>query len=196
MKAAIQFGKTTLLGGIVFLLPLVVGLILLREAVRHLAKLVRPLVKLMPAETIVGVAIADIIALAILILVAFTAGLFARTAAGRRMTDWIAPVALRKLPGFGFLGRIGKGEEMNAVLVDMGKSWQLGFVIERLPRGMLTLFMPSSPSVTSGSICFIRAECVKPLQASFNAAAKCIMQSGAGAGELLRNSEVWQTTGE
>jgi len=92
--------KTTVLGGLLFLLPLVLVWKLLREVFGYASKLVAPLARFAPAENLIGFAVVDVLAVVILVLVAFLAGLAARTASGKRITERIEQLFLRKMPGY------------------------------------------------------------------------------------------------
>ncbi len=108
-----QFVKTTLLGGAMFLLPLVLVFVLLREAIRHLAQLVAPVVKLLPAQAVGGVAMTHIVAVIILVAIAFLAGLVARPPVGTRLSKALEHLILKKMPGFTLLKSI-TGQEGDA----------------------------------------------------------------------------------
>ena len=62
MRGIAQFVKTTLLRGA---MPLILVFVLLREAIRYLAKVVHPIVRLLPAQAVGGIATTDIVALVI-----------------------------------------------------------------------------------------------------------------------------------
>ena len=73
-----KFLKTTIMGGLLFLLPAVIILIFLGYAMQLVAKVVQPISKLLP-DAVVGVGGITVFAALALVLISFLAGLVART---------------------------------------------------------------------------------------------------------------------
>lgn len=84
MAAVKDFLKTTVVGGLVFLVPMVVLAIVLRHAMRLAGPFADSIAARFPAHEIAGVAIATLVAALLLVLVSFVASLLARTPAGRK----------------------------------------------------------------------------------------------------------------
>jgi hypothetical protein len=78
-----QIPKATIVGGLLFLLPLALVLIVLRRAMQAAGKVAEPISALLP-DALAGAVAATILAILLLVLVSFLAGLVARTHAGRR----------------------------------------------------------------------------------------------------------------
>ena len=70
-----SFLKATLVGGLMFLVPVVLLAVVLRHALQFAGKVAMPIAKLLPISHFGGVAVATLIAAAILLLIAFLAGL-------------------------------------------------------------------------------------------------------------------------
>ena len=192
-KRILDLIKTTLVGGILFLVPLILLVILLRQLLQYTDKLLHPIAQLLPAKTIIGVAIPDLLAAVVLIVVAFLAGLLAKTRFGARLGANVEELILKRLPGFKLLKSMTQGitsstsgSEVTVALANIDETWQLSFVVERHPNGLLTVFVPSAPTPAAGSIFFLKETQVRHLDVSVSAAVKCIMQLGAGSGELLK----------
>src|SRR5688500_12489121 len=84
--AAAQKGgmiKTTILGGILFLLPIVLIVFLLGKALGLARGLSDPLVNAAGVDSVAGVATGTIVAILLLMLLSFMAGLLARTRLGQ-----------------------------------------------------------------------------------------------------------------
>src|SRR5574337_137111 len=77
---------TTLIGGLVFLLPLIVVLVVVGQGLQLAAKAVAPLTDRLPEEHLAGVALASIAAVLLLVAVCYGAGVLARAAVGRRLS--------------------------------------------------------------------------------------------------------------
>jgi uncharacterized membrane protein len=195
MRPLWQFIKTTIIGGIVFLVPLIVLVMLLAKAHELLSKAVHPLAQMVTNQTSLGVIVADVIAALLLVFIGFAAGLVASTRAGREVQTTAENLILRKLPGYtlmksvahGTLG-VGDGSGVSVVLATIDDAWLLAFLIEELPDGMRTVFVPSAPTPAAGNIYFMREDQIRRLDVSVAAAIKCIMELGVGSGELLAKS--------
>src|SRR5262245_65817669 len=86
MKALLGFVKTTLVGGLLFLLPVAVTLVVLHKAVLALGKVVGPIANESPVQTVAGIHMRQVLAALVLVLVGFLSRLLVRTGAGRRLT--------------------------------------------------------------------------------------------------------------
>src|SRR5207247_8641502 len=78
MKKFGHFLRTTLVGGILFLVPIVVLIIVLNKALAIAHKLVDPLAARLPFESLIGLRTPHVFAIALLVIFCFVAGLFAR----------------------------------------------------------------------------------------------------------------------
>jgi uncharacterized membrane protein len=192
MKSVSAFVKATLIGGVLFLVPLVATIVILSKAMRYAAQILRPVEHVLPRRTIVGLAVVDVLAVVCLLAIGFFAGLFAQTALGKRLSRRIEELILGKIPGYTLLrGIIGDPEnisgnhELKVALARIDDAWLLSFIVEELPDGMLAVFVPSAPTPTAGNVYMMTEQQVRRLDVSVAAATKCIMQLGVGAGELL-----------
>ena len=68
MKSFTQFIKTTMLGGLIFLVPLFIVTIVLAKAHGLMVKVAKPFSALIPLDSIGGVAIANILAILAILL--------------------------------------------------------------------------------------------------------------------------------
>ena len=100
MKAIKEFVKTTVVGGIVFLVPLILLILVLRHAMAFAGKIAGPVAEAFPAHKFAGIAVATIIAAFVLLLLSFLAGLFARTGFGRDLARWLEDSLLGNLPQY------------------------------------------------------------------------------------------------
>ena len=192
MKALWQFLKTTLVGGALFLLPLIVTVYLVGKAFQFTANLVTPLAAALPVPRIAGLLVADILAVAALVAVCFMAGLIARTDIGRRLGNLAERLILKKVPGFTLLKgmtrgdeRLGTGSDVSVVMFETEGGHALGFMMERHASGVVTVFVPSAPTPLAGAILYLPEEKVKRLDVPVKSAVTTIMQLGVGSGRLL-----------
>jgi len=193
MRPILDFIKTTLVGGVLFLIPLVIVIVMLGKAHSLTRGIVEPLAQALPMQEIAGIGAAKVLAAFILLLIAFGAGLLARTGPGKRLTARIESVILRKVPGYTLLKNMTdeslasqSGEKIKVALANLDDAWLLAFIMEEGADGLLTVFVPSAPTPTAGSLYFLRADQIRRLDIPVRDAVKCIMQLGVGSGQLLR----------
>jgi uncharacterized membrane protein len=160
--------KTTILGGVLFLLPIVLIVFLLGKALGFARRLSDPLVEAAGVKSIAGVATGTIAAVAFIVLISFAAGLLARTRIGEAAFSRLENSVLSLFPQW----RMARGliesfdsdskSEMEVVLVPTDAGWCLGFVLEKPEGDWWTVFVPGSPQWTSGSVSFVHADQVHP----------------------------------
>lgn len=197
MRAIGRFVKATLVGGFLFVVPLVVVALVVREAVRLTGEALRPVAQLVPAEKVAGVVVMDLIAVAAVVVLCFVAGLFVGTRVGRAFSSRLERLVLRRVPGFTLVQSVTRGlaglekeSGLQAALARLEDAWVLAFVVERHGNGLCTVFVPSAPTPAAGSIYFLTEDRVRPLDVPVLAAVQCIMQLGVGSRELLKNASL------
>lgn len=193
MGQKLGFIKTTILGGLVFLLPLVAITAVVGQAIKIMIEAAKPLDALIPIESIGGIALVNILAIASIVLCCFLAGLAARSLLGKKLFDKI-DTKLMALPGYALFksrltGNIGRDVEKKAlkpVMVSLGPKSQIGFEVERLKDGRLTIFLPGAPDPWSGSIVFVKEEQIAPIDTDAFDAMRIFGALGHGANEIVK----------
>ncbi len=192
MRALIIFLRATFVGGILFLLPIVLLALVLGEAEEIARPIVAPLASEIAMQSMAGVPMATILAIGAIVLFCFCAGLFARTRLARRMADWLESVFLYYIPGYDFFKGISEsllGYEMGrahqVVLARIEETWQIGFLTERLESGHYAVFVPRTPEVWSGSVYLVTEDRLQRLDISRVDAVKCLRRLGLGADRLM-----------
>ena len=79
MTAISRFLRTTILGGAFFLMPIVVLAYLLNKAFDFARRALKPVAKIIPDQLVSGAMMEAIMAIGLIVLLCFLAGLFART---------------------------------------------------------------------------------------------------------------------
>ena len=198
MKGIARFLWTTLVGGLLFLVPLIALAVVLGKALAIASKLVGPLAALLPFHSMLGLNTPVFLALGLIVLFCFLAGLFARRAIAQKAVEGLETAVLSKLPGYVLLK--GMSESMlgvekqggyPVVLARFDDAWQLGLEIERMENGLVAVYLPGAPNPQSGTVYFMAAERVTPAGIPLVAVLKCQKRIGAGANALLRDA-VWE----
>jgi uncharacterized membrane protein len=189
MKSMAEFTKTTLIGGLLVILPIYVSFILLAKTLGGVVALLSPITAAIPA----GVQFRQVVAILIVLAGCFLAGLLVRTRSGVRAKSALERALLEKVPGYslmrGLAARVA-GDERGAIftpaLVEIEEALSPGFIIEELEDGRYTVLVPSVPTPAAGSLFILPRERVHPLDVPFTSVVKVISKWGAGAGELAR----------
>ncbi len=194
MKVQIQVLKTTVIGGIVFLVPIIIVAAIVGKAFEIMKTVAHPLSALVPIDTVGKIAIVNLIAILLIVLVCFLAGHAARTKAAARFVRALESKFLSHIPVYAFIkgitASIGGTEDregMTAVLVRLDDYSQIAFEIERLEGGDVAVYLPGAPNPWFGSVCIMTEDRVQPIDASMMAAVQTIRHLGKGSGELLRH---------
>jgi uncharacterized membrane protein len=196
-RRAIGFLKTTAIGGLLFLLPLIVLGALIGQVVPIVLSVAEALSEFIPVKTPSGIAFLLALAIAILLLLCFAAGLLARWSLGQRISATFEKNLLLLFPRYAILkdqmaGTIG-GEQtkprMQPVLCRFDDSSRIGFETERGENGgPVTVYLPGSPDPWAGKIVLLDADRVEPLGTEFGETVTTCEQLGRGSAALLRRS--------
>jgi uncharacterized membrane protein len=188
-----KFVKATLVGGLMFLVPVVLVLLVLRHAMGLAGKAAKPIAALLPVGDLAGLPVVTLLAITILLSIAFAAGLIARTSVGRRITRWFEESILGSLPQYRMvksmaegLTQIESGDGMRPVLMRTDECWQLGYWLEELPGGWVAVFLPAAPTPLSGNVVYVATERVRSLDLSMPEAMKLVKRVGIGSAAALR----------
>lgn len=192
MKSILDFIKTTVVGGALFLVPIIVILAILGRAHQISAGIVTPLLRLVSVEALSGPVAIRLFAVALIVLFCFLAGLYARTSAAKKSSSWLENNVLSHVPGYSLVKSLTssiagspKQDGHQPVLARIEDAWQIGFLVERLDAGHMAVFVPGAPNAMSGSVYFMTEDRVKPLDVPLQKAMKCVQRFGDGSAALL-----------
>lgn len=192
MRRLAAFVQTTLLGGVLVVMPLVLTTLLLAKAVGAVGALLRPVASHLPA----GLPLPEIMAFLIVVAACFLAGVVVRTRPGRRLKEELDRRLLERIPGYtlirGLAGRITGQEEGStfaAALVEIEDALVPAFVVEEHPDGRYTVFVPSVPTPAAGTVYILDPHRVHVVDVPFTKAVSVISRWGAGSRDLLAAME-------
>lgn len=180
--------RTTILGGVLFLIPLVFVSIILGKAFQISMLVAGPLDKIIPVNTVAGVAFVNIIAIVVILAVCFAAGLAARKSFFSHRMSKLDGILIDIMPGYavakGMIGSMSRDETLAAtltpVLVRFDDYSQIAFELERDAQ-KATLFLPGSPSAWSGSAILVDLDRIEPLDMPTHKAVKLLRVLGRGS---------------
>ncbi len=188
MKTIVQFVRTTIVGGLFFLAPIIVLIVILAKAFEYAKKGLNAVLVHIPAASDLSAGAATVLSVALVALVCFLAGLVARSVTAQRVINALESSVLSKIPAYDYLKQEGASAlgvaeigELPVVFVPMEGGWQLGVQTEALSDGLVSIFIPGAPNPHSGSVFFFSADNVRPAGVKMAAALNCLRRCGAGA---------------
>jgi uncharacterized membrane protein len=190
-KKGVQFVLTTVIGGVLFLVPVVFLGMILAKAAGFMMVIAKPMAAWIPVDSIGGVALANLIAIAAVIIVCFLAGLVARHALAGKLVKTLESKVLMKIPGYSMVKGIAGGfdasekEGLKPVALQLGTAERVGFEIQKLPDGRSVIYIPSAPSPWSGITQILPPEQVTYLDVPVTKIIEITESYGHGVGELL-----------
>lgn len=190
MNSIKTFFKTTLTGGVLFLLPFVLILILTKEVFGFLHKISGPISDYLP-EIIFGLDGSNIVAIFLLILLCFVGGLLFNTRRVKKFIKKVEDNILYLMPGYALIKSIttdtlgAKVEHnMSPILIKDENSWNLAFLVEE-GEALSTVFVPDAPRHDAGEIRIIESSLIQKINVKSNVFAHVIKNYGKGAQEWL-----------
>jgi uncharacterized membrane protein len=203
MKRLLLFLRTTLVGGLLFLVPIVVLAMVVGKALVVMHKVVDPLAEHLPVHSIIGLRTPLLLALGAIIVFCFLAGFFARTVLAQRFVRRLESSVLSNVPGYQLLKGMGEGAlgvakegAYPVVLVRFDDAWQIGFQIEAIENGLVAVFIPDAPNPQSGSVHLLTPDRITPANVPPATALKCLQRLGAGSKALLTGFHLPAATGD
>ena len=192
LNKIIRFLKTTAIGGLLFLLPLMVIGALIGQLVPIVLSVAEFLGEHITIKTPGRIGLLIVLALASVLLLFFIAGLLARRSLGKRIMENFEKYLLLLFPRYAIIkdqmaGSIGGHEtrpRMKPVLARFTDSLRVGFEIERTDTGLVTVFLPGSPDPWLGAVAIVSADRVESVGIEFGEAVAIFEQLGRGSAAL------------
>jgi len=187
MKALVRFLKTTLIGGLLVVLPVWVTVLLLLKAIKGALGMLRPIAKLLPQSVVHE----DLIALGLLVALCFIVGLIIQTRPGNHLRKWLAKHFFERIPGFSLVRSMARQlagdvreQAFQPALAEIEDALVPAFIVEKHADGQFTVFVSSSPTPMAGAIYILPPERVHAVDVPLPKAMMCISKWGTGAGEM------------
>ncbi len=185
--------KTTFLGGVAVLLPVILLWIVFQWLRTKVVALVEPVTNALMAASQPPRVLAEIVAVFLILGVCFLVGVMVKTRFGHWLHRQVEARFLRVAPGYNlireivnqFLGQT-KTDFFAVVLVRPFDSptLQTAFVTDRHPGGWVTVFAPSGLNPTTGNIFHLPEERVTQLPVTVEEAMRSLIACGAGTSRL------------
>lgn len=189
MKTLYKYIFSNIVTGLLVVAPVYLSVLVLLKATVSLGHLLHPLIELLPA----WMQSKTFISAVVLILMTFVIGGILRTSLGRRARFQIERNLFERIPGYdmfrGFTQRLAGESETQTwkpALVETDDDALMPvFIIEELPDGRYTVFVPSVPTPFAGAVFVYQRERVHQVDVPFPHAVKVISRWGEGANEMV-----------
>jgi uncharacterized membrane protein len=192
-RRILAFLRSTFIGGLFVLAPIVVLLVIIGQVVDVVYSAIRPAFDWVPDKSIGGVSIVMLFVFAGVIGLCFAAGLGAKVAVTKRFVRWIESMLLSNLPGYSLMKGVGENlvgiqgtSERQTVLARFESSWVIGFVMDRLENGRLIVFVPGVPNALTGTLHIMDPSRVEPLGIPIRTTLDFLNRLGVEAAPALR----------
>ncbi len=195
-----NFFRITVKGGLLFLIPVGFVLLALGKAFQLVLEVARPIGELLQIEGLIGYVIINVIAILILVLICFVAGMLATRPWFRAKVSRLENILLSNVPLYSFIDGMmrsvaaaeDQASNLTPVIAHFDDNSQLGFEIERTEPGAVVIYLPGSPNPWSGTTVYMPEERVEPLDIKTHEAIKLIRVLGRGSGHLTHRRG-WKT---
>jgi uncharacterized membrane protein len=191
MKGLLQTIKTIVIGGAVFLVPLVIIAAILGKAFQLMIAVAKSMDKWIPADTIGGIALINILTILAIVFLCLLAGIAARSRLGKRISRWFETAMLGSIPGYtlvkGYTDSMVSSDKIAAGFIPV-VAWfddnaRIGFEVDRVEKGIVAIYLPGSPNPWSGSLIYMREDRVDRLDMHVSDVIKITRKLGAGSSQ-------------
>ncbi len=196
----IRFLRTTAIGGLLFLLPLIVLGALIAQIVPIVISIAEVLAEILPGavKTPGGVSLLILLAILVLLMLCFGAGILARRSFGRKLSVWFEKKLVLLFPRYAILkdqmadtvGGDQNRPQMKPIVVRLDDMKRVAFETERSEDGQhVSVYLPGSPDPWNGTVAIVDSDRIEPLDAEFGEAAATCEQLGRGCAVLIASGQ-------
>ncbi len=194
LKEFQKFSFTTLIGGLLVLLPITIFILLVRFVFDLISNFLNPIAALF--GFIDNPFLVQLISFALVIAFCFFVGLAVRTRSGKAIYGYLEKQLLERLPFYSTIrGTVqqvfgDKGSSFSqVVLIEVFNVQMTGFVTSESPNGIYTVFVPTAPNPTNGFIFHTTAEKLTFLDMRPEDAMRTVIGVGTGSEELFEQKD-------
>ncbi len=188
------FIRTTLFGGFLIVLPIVILLMVLNWMFDAMTGYIRPITNLLIETTRTNEFVASFFAFVLIILIFFLVGLLVKTEMGKLSFELFEKKFLSKIFGYRIIKETVLqifGEEKNlfkaVALVKLfgNETLMTAFVTDEHPDGSYTVFIPSGPAPTAGFVYHVKREQITIVDIPVDQALRTILSLGGGSKKII-----------
>ncbi len=195
MEKVKSFLKTTLFGGFLVVLPIIVLIFVLGWLYDSLLDKIRPITNILIETTRFSELAASVIAIVVILLLFFIVGLIVQTRIGKYFFHFFEERFLKRIPLYRIIKetviQLFGGDKLIfksvALVKPFGNDTMItAFITDESENDYVTVFIPSSPAPTGGYIYHIKKEFVTKIDYPIEQAMKTVLSLGAGSKDFLK----------
>lgn len=197
LTALSNFFKTTLLGGLVVVLPLLLFWVMMDEILGLIVALAIPIADLFPPETFDQLNEPSIVAALLILGTSFIFGVAIKLEMLAKLGRWIQSATVGNIPIYraikqlsaGLIGAESGNGFKGGMLQNADGSCDIIYIIEALPDDRVVILVPFAPASFTGSVKIVAAAHVRELDSSAGEVSKVIANWGVGTAEMLAHED-------
>jgi len=189
------FIKTSVVGGLVVLLPAALLLLIFKWLFNWTTDIIQPLTNLVLARGQFQEFVADVIVIGIIFVICFVVGTVVKTKVGRYIQENLENRILKIAPGYPtiksiimqFIGK-KKSPLSSVALVRPFENDTLmtAFITDTHDNNWYTVFVPTGPNPTTGFIFHLKGKYVQGVNVAVEEALRTVISCGAGSTHLIQ----------
>ena len=193
MKTLLNFVKTTVVGGLFVVLPLLLFYVLMGEILDAIVLLATPIAELFPEDSLDFLRNPDALAWLLILLVSVLFGLAIQVGWVARLGSWVETHTLALLPFYVAVKQVSQaliggaeGGLKGGIVDDNNGTQELVYILEYLEDGRVVVLFPFAPASFTGSVKIVEGAMVTELQVSVGEVSKVLAHWGVGTEKLLQ----------
>lgn len=198
MKKSKPNFKTKLVYGLIVIVPVAVIIVILAKLIELLDKVA----KTVGLHSTLGAGLAIFLSLILLLVICYGIGVLVHTKIGSLSFNKFEQSVLLQIPGYRIISNILKGfaeeqvETYQPALIQLGQAGTavLGFVMEENDNDTITVFVPSVPAITVGSLHIVERNRVFLLEVTHREIVNCITEWGVGSNKIVGSQKTNKPT--
>jgi uncharacterized membrane protein len=189
-----SFLKTSIIGGVVVILPLFIFILVFKWLFGWVTDIIQPLTDLLVTKSHMKEIIADFLVITIILISCFIIGVIIKTEFGKFIHEKLERRVLKIAPGYSTIKEIvmqvvGKKFPFSSVAlvrVFENDTLMTAFITDKHEDGSCTVFIPTAPNPTSGFVYHIKNEYIYHVDVPVEEAMRSIITCGAGSNKILK----------
>ena len=187
MKKIRSIFRDTVIGGLLFLLPLLVVAEVARQLLDVFENLEKNVVTALGFEELSGLANTSLVTAFLVLIICFSFGMLARWSLAKRARKWVDSRLDQVFPFYDYYRTLVRQKikptdepARPTVLVQRSGGWQPGIVVEEYDSGEKVVFVPVSPKTTDGTVLLVQPQDVRPSSLDEDALKDVLLDQGKG----------------
>jgi len=190
MEKLKRFILTSLMGGLIVILPIAILSGVFGWVVKTITKIISPVTRILMIHSGYREMVANIFVIILIFSVCFFVGVIIRTRLGKYLHFIIEKRLLSVAPGYNLIKDTifqllgNKKSAFSSVALAQifcNETLVTCFITDESPLGFYTIFVPTGPNPTSGNIYHLKKKYVHLIDVSVEEAMKSIISCGAGS---------------